>query len=118
MTHLARALFCILLATATFFALVPGPLGQIIDSGLERHILAFLALPVLAGIAWPQLSIGRLWLAFAMFGGLIELAQLWMNLGRTAEWEDWLVDCLATSIALLAVYLIRSVYRPLSPVQQ
>lgn len=104
---IARSLFCLSLVVATFMALVPGPIGQIIESGPERHFLAFLMLPIFAGLGWPRISYRRLWLAFAAFGGLIELAQLVMAIGRSGRFIDWVIDCVAITVSLLILYHIR-----------
>lgn len=105
---IAQILFWLLAAAVLFLALVPGPLGGIIASDVERHYLAFLVLPALAAYAWPRMSIPALWLAFVAFGGAIELLQLEMHLGRVGEWRDWINDMMATTISLvLAAAILR-----------
>lgn len=101
----ARLSFWLLTAIVLFFALVPGSLGTIIASDMSRHYLAFLALPALAHFAWPRLPIILLWSAFVAFGGLIEILQQVMDLGRAAEMADWINDINATTISLLAAYV-------------
>jgi len=98
-----RLFFILVTALVTFLALTPGPLGQLVESGPVRHLLAFAALPVLSSLAWPR--IGALWqfFGYAAFGAAIEIAQLLMNIGRVAEWDDWANDLIATAIALLLV---------------
>jgi hypothetical protein len=107
---LARLAFWLLAATVLFFALVPGPLGAIIASDTERHYLAFLVLPALALYAWPRISPLLLWAAFAAFGGLIEILQLEMHLGRSAEMSDWINDLSATTIALSVAFIALKVF--------
>ncbi|MDG2535753.1 hypothetical protein P6144_18980 [Sphingomonas sp. HITSZ_GF] len=87
----------------TFLALTPGPMGQVVESGPARHLLAFAALPVLSSLAWPQVKPIWQFLAFALFGAAIEIAQLLMNVGRLAEWDDWANDLIATAVALMLV---------------
>ena len=43
-----------------------------------------------------------LWLLLAVtaFGGLIEVAQEAMQLGRHAEWADWLADFIGRALSL------------------
>ncbi|HEX7751461.1 MAG TPA: hypothetical protein VF440_03595 [Novosphingobium sp.] len=98
---LARLTFWLLAAVVLFLALVPGQLGAIIASDTERHYLAFLVLPAVALYGWPRSSPLLLWIAFAGFGGLIEMLQYEMNLGRAAEMSDWINDLSATTIALM-----------------
>lgn len=96
----ARSLFWLAAAVALFLALVPGPLGMIIESGEQRHFLAFLVLPLLAVTGWPRISAVRHWLCFTAFGGAIELLQWWTALGRKAEWSDWINDMIAAAVAI------------------
>lgn len=98
---IAKLLFWLLAALVLFFALVPGPLGNIISSDTERHYLAFLVLPAIAAYAWPRIPVPAMWLAFVAFGGLIEFLQWEMALGRAAEWHDWMNDMMATTISLV-----------------
>ena len=102
---LVRVCFWTLAAVVLFFALVPGPLGNIIPSDAERHYLAFLVLPAFAYYGWPRSSPALLWLAFAGFGALIEILQLEMNLGRAAEMSDWINDLSATTISLVITHI-------------
>ncbi|HTG38215.1 hypothetical protein [Sphingomonas sp.] len=107
-----RILFTVAVLSVTFFALVPGSLGAIIESGEQRHILAFAMLPAISALAWPRISLTLQWLGYTAFGGAIELAQGWMAVGRAAEMDDWLVDMAAATLALACVQLLRSRSRP------
>jgi hypothetical protein len=98
-----RLSFALMAIVVTFLALTPGPLGQVVESGPVRHMLAFAALPVLSSLAWPQIRPLWQFAAFALFGAAIEVAQLWMNVGRLAEWDDWANDLVATAVALMLV---------------
>lgn len=98
-----RMFFLVAVALVTFLALTPGPLGQVVESGPVRHLLAFAALPVLSSLAWPQVKPGWQFIAYAAFGAAIEITQLLMNVGRVAEWDDWANDLVATAIALSLV---------------
>lgn len=112
--YFARMAFILLIVIATFLALVPGPIGQIIESGPERHFLAFLVLPALAALGWPKISMFRLWVVFAVFGGLIEVAQLLMQVGRSGRLIDWAVDCIAITAALIIVAQLRNLFPQLT----
>ncbi len=107
--NVARVVFLLAIFTATFLALVPGPLGRIIESSALRHSLAFLVLPILAGLGWPSIGYRWLWLGFATFGGMIELAQWMMGMGRSGNLTDLLVDCVAIAAALIALHQIRQI---------
>lgn len=109
---IAKLLFWLLAALVLFFALVPGNLGNIIPSDTERHYLAFLVLPAIAAYAWPRVPLPVMWLAFVGFGGLIEFLQMEMNLGRAAEWHDWMNDMVATTISLVVSTAVLHVTRP------
>lgn len=98
-----RLFFALAMFLVTFLALTPGPLGQVVESGPVRHMLAFAALPVLSSLAWPRIHPLWQFFAYALFGAGIEAAQLWMNVGRLAEWDDWANDLIATAIALMLV---------------
>lgn len=103
-----RILFVVAAAGVTFFALVPGSLGMIIESGEQRHILAFAVLPAISAFAWPRIGPFVQWLGYALFGAAIELVQGWMAVGRAAEMNDWLVDMAAAALSLLAAQMIRA----------
>jgi hypothetical protein len=103
-----RLFFALTLSIVTFLALTSGPMGQLVESGPVRHLLAFAALPVLSSLAWPQVKPIWQFVAFAAFGAAIEIAQLLMNVGRAAEWDDWMNDVLATAIALMLVAACRA----------
>ena len=101
MNATVRSLFWLLAASVLFLALVPGPLGDLISSDVERHYLAFLMLPIVATYAWPRVPLPAMWLAFVVFGGAIEFFQMEMAMGRQAEWRDWVNDVVATTIGLV-----------------
>lgn len=109
-----RTLFAFAVATVVFFALVPGPLGQIIESGEQRHVLAFALLPIISALGWPAIGARMQWLGYAIFGASIEVTQGWMAVGRQAELGDWLVDMAAATISLTIVHLIRRTRTPVS----
>lgn len=56
----------------------------------------------------------QLWLALAaiILGGLIELLQMWMALGRTAEWADFAADVLGALVfSFLSPFLVSYIIR-------
>lgn len=104
--QLARLSFWLLAVAVLVLALIPGPLGAIIESDVERHYLAFLVLPAVASYAWPRVPVPVMWVAFVAFGGAIEILQMKMNLGRAAEWGDWMNDMMATTISLVVMSVL------------
>ncbi|RYY25545.1 MAG: hypothetical protein EOP62_13040 [Sphingomonadales bacterium] len=101
-------MFVFALAMVVFLALTPGPLGLVVESGPVRHLLAFAALPVLSALAWPRIRMVWQFAAYALLGAAIEIAQLLMDVGRLAEWDDWANDLVATAVALMLVALVRA----------
>lgn len=97
----------VLTAVTLWFALVPQPPVLPLQGETFRHALAFLVLPLVTGLAFRHLGLISLWLVFAAFGGLIELLQLQMQLGRQAQWSDWYVDLAALSVALAVLWGLR-----------
>ncbi len=95
--------FWVALITAFVLAVLPQPPalpGE--PSDKVQHIIAFVVLTGLARLAYPRMRPLTLLLAFALFGALIELAQLYPALGRTASLDDWFADIAATA-AMLAI---------------
>ena len=82
---------------------------------------------VLAALSWFSLRRQRRWrwparcpglaslLGSVAFGGLIEVLQHTMRVGRHAEWTDWLSDSLGAALAVLAAYLVLRRWRARRP---
>lgn len=80
--------------------------GQPCDKIL--HMLAFGTLGVLAALGFRGLSITRLFLALAAFGGAIELIQAIPMLRRDSEMGDLVADMVAALAALVVTrWLLR-----------
>lgn len=102
---LLRRFFVVAFWAALIFAFVmavlPQPPALPGDPGDKvQHIIAFAVLTGLARLAYPRARAVTLLLAFALFGGLIELTQMLPALGRTAALDDWLADVAATIVVL------------------
>lgn len=115
MQIVVKAVFLVLTAAMLFLALTPGQLGMIVESGEHRHLLAFTMLPLVGSLAWPRLSLRMQFVFYALLGGVIEIAQAWMAMGRHGDWGDWAIDCLATAVALLIVGVVRGRVFPRRP---
>jgi len=76
------------------------------------HIVAFVTLALLAAIAYPRLSLLTIFLALALFGGVIEAIQLIPGINRNASLADWLADALAVATTLLVMASMRRLIGP------
>ena len=99
------------LAATLYLALTPGAAGAMIESGPLRHMMAFLILPSLAMAAYPRLSRWLILFIMSVFGGLIELGQLGMNVGRHGSWMDWLLDTGTAAVAIMIALAWRRLSR-------
>jgi VanZ family protein len=57
-----------------------------------EHFVAYLGLALWFGGLTETRRYVRLWVALAVFGGVIEILQGAMKLGRQAEWNDFFSD--------------------------
>jgi VanZ family protein len=72
-----------------------------------QHILAFVALTILATAGYPRLRPLMLVFALAGFGALIEIVQAIPALHRSSDVMDWLADIAAALITLGIVIVLR-----------
>lgn len=112
MTWFLRFAFIAMAGSVLVLALTPGPLGEVIESGEHRHILAFSILPLASALIWPRTSYRLQFLGYALFGAAIEVAQGVMAVGRAAELDDWLIDCAAAAVVLGLVAIVRATRTP------
>lgn len=93
------------LAIAALIALVcllPGSqLPQVGLSDKIKHAIAFAGLAFWFGSVIVRRDLVAVALAVVAFGGLIEIAQGLMGLGREAEWGDFVADALGAAAGLL-----------------
>ena len=76
-----------------------------------NHMIAFLTLTVLAGLAWPYARWWKVGLLLAGFGALIEFTQIIPALHRDAELLDWVADSAAILVGLRIISPIRTRWR-------
>lgn len=103
-----RRAYGVLVVLLLFVALVPqadAPLGTPNDK--VNHILAFLTLAIAARLLWPAAHPLVLFLWLALFGGLIEVLQDVMGLGRDGDWVDFVADvgAIVVGLALASAWL-------------
>lgn len=79
--------------------------GELSDK--QQHFLAFAVLTALARLAWPKAAAWELLISLGAFGALIEFAQAGAGYGRDPSFADWLADCLAIVLVLLAFFVIK-----------
>lgn len=101
-----RLLFGSALSATVYLAMTRSPWATVIEADATRHFAAFFVLPVLASAAWPRMSPWHQFAVFAALGAGIEVAQGTVAIGREASFDDWIVDLIALSVALLAVELL------------
>lgn len=93
------------IAIAALIALVcllPGnKLPQVGLSDKIKHAMAFAGLAFWFGSVIVRRDLVAVALAVVAFGGLIEIAQGLMGLGREAEWGDLVADALGAAAGLL-----------------
>ena len=97
---------CGLIAAVAYLALTPTP-PSALTTGWDKlnHVLAFVALSWSAclGSGGSRRGLWRLAIGLLAFGGLIEIAQLYVP-GRSGEWGDLLADTIGigfgTALAL------------------
>jgi VanZ family protein len=101
-----RAAFWAAAALSFIMAILPQPPAVPAQDKLQ-HMAAFLTLAVLGALGYPRLPPIKLTILLALFGGLIELAQLIPALHRDGEVLDWMADIAAAAAGLFAVALWR-----------
>lgn len=107
LARFARPAYFAFVLVLLVIALVPQPQAPVgTPNDKVNHILAFFTLAFLARLLWPgtRLIVPFLWLA--LFGGLIEVLQHVMRLGRDGEWLDFVADVVAVAIGLAAAQLL------------
>ena len=65
----------------------------------SNHALAFFTLALLGSVCWPRSAV-RVWIAVALYGGAIEIAQTF-TATRDGDWLDWCADLIGVALAAL-----------------
>ena len=71
------------------------------------HVLAFLAMGLLASAAFRHARLFHLWLYLSGLAAIIELMQFIMHQGREADWYDFVAGFAAAAVALTCMSIIR-----------
>ena len=99
-----RSLFWAAASFAFVMAVVPHP-PELPGSPSDKiqHVVAFIALGLLANWAYRKVSPLKLILGLSLFGAFIELVQAIPALHRDSDPLDWLADTLACGIVLVGL---------------
>ena len=79
-------------------------LGEIAHIDKVWHLGAYALLSGLVRLGWPKLWGGLIFIGLAFFGIGIELAQHFMNLGRTGSIADVAANLTGTALPLIAFH--------------
>jgi VanZ family protein len=90
------------LCLAPASALPPQPLRDKVE-----HALAWAVLTVLGLLFWPRWP-GRVVAYAVALGGLIEVLQAALPLGRAGDWRDWAADTVGVAAALVVWVWVRA----------
>ena len=100
------------------------PAWKLLSFDTAAHAGVFGVLAALSGFSlrrqrrWPRLARHSGLVALlgsTALGGLIEVLQYAMHLGRHAEWTDWLSDTLGAALAVGLLFLVRRVWQARRP---
>jgi len=96
-------------AFAVYMALTPKPPSLPIDKFGDKfaHMLAFFTLTILARAAFPKARWQSVLERLSFLGALIEVFQAIPSLHRDCQWNDWVADTLAISVALALVWALQ-----------
>ena len=104
---IALGLYLLLLAYFSLVPAVPSPAGV---SDKILHFIAYGGLTALAAAAWPRLGLFWLFLSASTVGALLELAQGFFDIGRTAAFGDQLANMSGAALALLIWVCLATLY--------
>ena len=103
-------LFWLALAFTLGMALLPAPPKALLIGGDKTlHVTAFVALTLLARLAFRHRRLIDLFVALAVIGGLIEVLQIIPVFQRDAELADWIADCAAIAVTLGVVKFVQMI---------
>lgn len=114
--RLLRLAFWLLLVAVLVVALMPGHSAPtVFASDKLNHLLAFFVLATSAKGLWPRTNPWVIIGFLAAYGGLIEVLQWGMGLGRDADWRDLATDIFAIFAGLAAVGGFGLLFKKLEP---
>jgi hypothetical protein len=75
------------------------------------HVVAFVTLAALAGLAFPAAPLTRIGERLSFLGALIEVVQSIPSLHRDCDIRDWIADTIAIIVTLAVIAWIRRLGR-------
>jgi VanZ family protein len=110
MTRIAQAVLIAAVVFTLAMALKPAdPMMPGAELDKLQHIAAFFTLAVLSRLAFPRAAGAVLFVALAVLGALIEVAQLTPGLHRHGDVADFLVDIIAAAAGLLVASALQRI---------
>src|SRR3954466_13202290 len=107
-----RSLFVTAFAAALLLTLVMAwlphpPVVPLHEDDKFWHVIAFVTLSFLAGLAFPAAPLARIGEGLSFLGALIEVVQSIPALHRDCDIKDWIADTVAIAVTLAIVAGIR-----------
>src|SRR4051794_16269422 len=107
-----RSLFLTAFAAALLLTLVMAwlphpPVVPLHEDDKLWHVIAFVTLSVLAGLAFPAAALARIGERLSFLGAVIEVVQSMPALHRDCDIKDWIADTAAIAVTLAIVAGIR-----------
>ena len=102
----ALAAFMGYLCLLSYLSLVPVVPGAAEISDKTLHFIAYGGLATLAAAAWPKAALLPMFIVLSAIGGLLELTQGVLNLGRVASFGDQIANMGGVALALLLWILL------------
>lgn len=107
----ARVTFWAAALFATIMALLPQP-PALPGGDKLQHMLAFLALTILAQAGWGRRARWTVAFWLSLFGAAIEVAQAAPVLHRDTDFHDWVADSAVILVVTMIFAVGDALYRP------
>ncbi len=101
----------VIVTASALIAFAQAPNWPIQEYDAYLHFSAFAVITLLAATAFPRVSLGRMLVGLALLGGVIELLQFLPGTKRQPDWSDFAFNVLGIDAALLAVVVVRWLFR-------
>ncbi len=106
LSHMFKALTILAICGVLVMSLRPSiSMGGIAHIDKVLHFAAYAILSGLARLGWPKLWGGWIFLAFAVLGIGIEIAQHFMNVGRTGSLADTAANLMGAALPLILFHI-------------
>lgn len=110
--YLRRSIFWLFLAATAYSTLMPVPPVDPTQSNDKlQHAVAFGLLTLTLAISYPRLRWWQMALIAIAIGGMVEILQGVMGLGRSADWYDWGADIIGAVATAIPIAVFRHLSR-------